>query len=299
MPTVLVVDDAAVDRRLAGGLLERDPNLDIVYAVSGADALAQLDRSVPDLVVTDLQMPDIDGLCLVNTISDQYPEVPVVLMTAHGSEQIAAKALASGAASYVPKAELADTLHDTVMQILAMSESDLRYKRLIECSVETDFIFELENDLTLIDPLVDLVQQVITSMSLCDSGDRVRVGVALEHAVSNAMLRGNLEIDAVGTHLVDPLVVKQRREQMPFRDRRVTVKIEVTREEARFTVTDQGPGFDTGIVPASGDPDAMRAGMGRGLVLMMTFMDKVSFNEKGNVVVLVKRKDGDETKCVV
>jgi len=69
---------------------------------------------LPDLVVTDWQMPEIDGLELVNTIGDKYPEVPVVLMTAHGSEVVAAQALANGAASFVPKSDLADNLVETV-----------------------------------------------------------------------------------------------------------------------------------------------------------------------------------------
>ncbi len=133
MPTVLVVDDAAVDRRLAGGLLERDPNIDVDYAENGADALAYIDRCIPDLVVTDLQMPDIDGLCLVNSICDQFPEVPVVLMTAHGSEQIAAQALASGAASYVPKSELANSLYETVMYVLLLSQSQSQHMKLMSC----------------------------------------------------------------------------------------------------------------------------------------------------------------------
>ena len=99
MPTVLVVDDAAVDRKLAGGLLERSPNLQVSYAENGNDALSQIKHQAPDLVLTDLQMPDIDGLQLVTSIGQDHPNIPVVLMTAHGSEVVAAQALANGAAS--------------------------------------------------------------------------------------------------------------------------------------------------------------------------------------------------------
>ena len=92
MPTILVVDDTAVDRRLAGGLLENAPNVDVCYAANGNEALLRIGSNLPDLVLTDLQMTDLDGLELVTSINERYPEIPVVLMTAHGSEVIAAGA---------------------------------------------------------------------------------------------------------------------------------------------------------------------------------------------------------------
>ena len=174
--------------------MEKSQNLQVSYAKNGSDALSQIQVEVPDLVLTDLQMPGIDGLQLVTSIAESHPDLPVVLMTAHGSENVAAQALANGAACYVPKVDLADELLPTVSQILSMSDSDQRYKRLIGCSRKTEFEFDLENDALLIEPLVDLIQQVISSMRLYDSATRVRVGVALEHALSNAMFRGTLEI---------------------------------------------------------------------------------------------------------
>src|SRR6476661_5975259 len=103
MATILVVDATAVDRFLAGSLLEEVPGWHAVYAGDGREALAYLKNAVPHLVLTDLQMPEVNGLELVEAIRHDYPFVPVILMTAHGSEEIAATALQKGAASYVPK----------------------------------------------------------------------------------------------------------------------------------------------------------------------------------------------------
>ncbi|HEY2250339.1 MAG TPA: response regulator, partial [Planctomycetaceae bacterium] len=61
MPTVLVVDDSEVDRRLVGGLLERQGSCSVVYACDGRAALKMFETAVPDLVLTDLQMPEMDG----------------------------------------------------------------------------------------------------------------------------------------------------------------------------------------------------------------------------------------------
>ncbi len=57
MTRVLVVDDCAVDRTLAGEILKKDAGFMIDYARSGEEALQQIERAMPDLVLTDLQMP--------------------------------------------------------------------------------------------------------------------------------------------------------------------------------------------------------------------------------------------------
>src|SRR4051794_34452408 len=103
MPTVLVVDDAAVDRKLVAGLLAKGQDMQVVLASSAEEALQRLAAIRPQVIVTDLVMPGMSGLELVAQISSQYPEIPVILMTGKGSEEIAVKALENGAASYVPK----------------------------------------------------------------------------------------------------------------------------------------------------------------------------------------------------
>ncbi|MEX0937748.1 MAG: response regulator [Pirellulales bacterium] len=298
MVKVLIVDDSAVDRRLAGGLLQRDGGITIAFAEDGLDAIAKIEAGEPDLVVTDLQMPRMDGLKLVTAMRLHHADVPVILMTAHGSEETAVEALAEGAASYVSKAQLADRLYETVRNVLAMASMDRSYERLIECSTKAEFVFYLESDPTLIDPLVDLVQQIVVSMGICDAPGRLRVGVALEQAVLNAMVRGNLEISfdqssewrEHKTGSIDLERLQQRRSQSPYRDRKVYVHAKITRDEARFVVRDEGPGFDVAIAERATDAKALEKHSGRGLVLMHHFMDEVRFNETGNEVTMVKRR---------
>ena len=289
MATVLIVDDTAVDRQLAGGLLARSPNIEVCYAENGKEALEVIDFRMPDLVVTDLQMPELDGLGLVTAIGEKHPEVPVVLMTAHGSENVAAQALANGAASFVPKSELAKNLLETVMQILVIAESDSRYRRLISCSQKTDFEFEIPNDLSLIEPLIDLVRQVAVSQCFVPQNNRVQMAVALEQAVLSAMIRGNLELNQNEMPALIPDVVAQRAAEKPYCDRTVYFRSLVTKKEAVFTVRDQGVGFDTKLVPDAQDPDSFRDGAGKGLVLIQAFMDEVEFNETGNEIKMIKR----------
>jgi len=290
MPTVLVVDDTAVDRKLAGGLLEKSPNLSVTYAENGNDALASIGNETPDLVLTDLQMPDIDGLELMTSIAKSNPEIPVVLMTAHGSEVVAAQALANGAASYVPKSELAENLVPTVTHILSMSVSDQRFSRLIQCSTKTEFEFDLDTDPELVEPLVEMIQQVVSSMNICDATGRIRIGVALENALENAMVRGNLEIPKSDFEQELSLIAA-RRTETPYTDRKVFVSASINRQGLKVVVRDNGPGFNIDDTPKPGDPAAFRNGGGRGLVLMRNFMDECNFNRQGNEVTMIKNRE--------
>lgn len=299
MTAVLVVDDSPVDRRLAGGILEKNPSLSVRYATSGQDALTEIARQPPDIVVTDLQMPDLSGLELVERIRAKYPLVPVILMTAHGSEEIAVRALEVGAASYVPKGRLASDLEDTVENVMAMARADRKHERLLECLTHSETEFVLDNDPDLIPPLVDLFQQHVARMQLCDETGRIRLGIALEEALLNALFHGNLELStdelreasSALFHEGSRDVVAERRGAEPYARRRLRVRAALTPDAMQFTISDEGPGFDTSSLGDPHDPAHLERETGRGLVLMRTFMDEVAYNASGNEVTLVKRRE--------
>jgi CheY-like chemotaxis protein len=300
MPRVLVVDDSAVDRRFVGGLLSRDGAHQVEFAEDGAQALVQMRSSSPDLIVTDLQMPNRNGLELVAAVRMHHPGVPVILMTGHGSEALAVEALHRGAAGYVPKPQLGERLMDAVDEALSLSRADRTYERLIGCLARCEFGFELDNDPSLVDPLVDLVQQMTAGMRLTDATGRFRVGAAVKEALLNAIYRGNLEISF--QQMQDTRVslleggkgedlVGKRRREAPYRDRKVHVEVTIELAQARFAIRDEGPGFDPKSVPEAGKVGSLDPQTGRGLVLMRAFMDEVTFNDRGNEVVLIKRRE--------
>jgi CheY-like chemotaxis protein len=299
MATVLVVDDSAVDRRFVGGVLARDGNFQVEFAEDGSQALARMRQACPDVIVTDLQMPNRNGLELVAAVRMHHPHVPVILMTGHGSEDLAVEALQRGAASYVPKPQLGERLLESVEEALSLARADRTYDRLIACLKQCDFDFEIDNDPALIDPLVDLVQQMVAGMGLTDATGRFRVGAALKEALLNAIYRGNLEISFA--QMQDTRVsllegktddlLHDRRPRAPYCDRQVHVKIAIDATEARFVVGDDGPGFNPALIPAAGQPGSLDPQAGRGLTLMRAFLDEVTFNASGNEVTLVKRRE--------
>ena len=298
MTKILVVDDAAVDRRLAGGLLEKNCHVEVDFAENGRQGLQRVLDDPPDLVVTDLQMPEMDGLELVESIRAKRPGLPVVLMTGAGSEEIAVAALQRGAASYVPKSALSLDLAPTVMHVLAVSRAGETTERLMASLETTSFSFRLDNDASLIPPLVQLIKETLAGIGLCDETEQVQVGIALEEALSNAVYHGNLELtseemESLGYDLFRaeaPTVVEQRRRENPYAQRRVDVQIEVSREEAKFVVRDEGPGFDVSCLKNVDDQVASEQRQGRGVAHMRLFMDDASYNDKGNEITLLKRR---------
>src|SRR5262245_17006419 len=221
MMSVLVVDDSAMDRRLAGSLLKKH-GLSPIYAANGLEALAAVQQSPPDLVVTDLQMPELDGLELVEAIRQKFPFVPIVLMTAHGSEEIAVRALQKGAASYVPKRNLAEELATTVANVLELTRADRQHQRVLDCLTQTESHFLLDNDLGAIPVLVGHLEGNLTRMKLCDATSLIQVAVALREALVNAMLHGNLELTSELREHDERAywdLADRRRALIPYRDR--------------------------------------------------------------------------------
>jgi anti-sigma regulatory factor (Ser/Thr protein kinase) len=76
----------------------------------------------------------------------------------------------------------------------------------------------------------------------------------------------------------------------PYKERKVKVDVAVTRTEATFTISDEGPGFDPGALPDPNDPEQLCRIGGRGLLLIRALTDDVSFNSTGNTITLVKRR---------
>lgn len=301
MATILVVDDSPIDRHLAGNLLEKRAGMTAldkrtgmraVYANNGVEALDVIGKTPPDLVLTDLLMPDMNGLELTEEIKRRYPLIPVILMTAHGSEDIAIQALQKGAASYVPKRNLAQELIETVESVLDVSRSDLSQKRLLECLTQTESHFTLDNDVALIPPLIGHLQANLTRMKVCDENGLIRVAVALREALVNAIQHGNLEVSSSlreKDEKVYHATIDERRQQEPYMDRRVYVIAKETRAEAVYIIRDEGPGFDPRSLPDPTDPTNLEKVSGRGLLLIRTFMDEVEHNSTGNEITMVKR----------
>lgn len=105
MSEVLVVDDSKVMREMVGACLRPDPTLVITHAASGLEAIERLSLKTFDLVVLDLNMPDIGGLEVIEFVraQDTLRVLPILIVTTRGDELSRERALSAGASRYMTK----------------------------------------------------------------------------------------------------------------------------------------------------------------------------------------------------
>ena len=298
MATILVVDDAGVDRKLAGAFVEKSGS-SVLYAENGAKALEMIANDRPDAVLTDLQMPEMDGLQLVQKIRRHHPGTPVILMTAYGSEEIAVQALRAGAVSYVPKKNLKQDLAEALQSVLATVAAQDERRQIRRLLLHHESCFELGYEQGSQAALVNHLQDDLARMEFCDKAQLMQIGMALTEALTNAIDHGNLELDSAlreqPGNAYRELGV-QRSSEPGYRDRRVHLTERITDSEATFIVRDEGPGFDPSDLPDPTDPENLLKASGRGIMLIRTFMDDVHFSEKGNQITMIKRRRAETSE---
>ena len=119
MWSVLVVDDNPAVRKLICALFTREADFQVcAEADNGREALSKAQELEPDLVVTDLSMPHMNGLEETRAVRKLMPAMPVILYSAHIDSYVAKEALAAGASAVVPKTEVVAMLIRTARTLM-------------------------------------------------------------------------------------------------------------------------------------------------------------------------------------
>ena len=125
LPRLLVVDDEAGFRELCADLLA-ESGYRVEVAAQGQEALDRLEREDHQLVLSDINMPVMDGMTLLKVVKARFPSVEVILMTAFGGLQSALDALRFGAYDYITKPFTREALLATVGRALEKQRPLLR-----------------------------------------------------------------------------------------------------------------------------------------------------------------------------
>jgi two-component system response regulator AtoC len=127
MNRILIVDDELNIRLVLSAMLKKE-GYNVISATDGLEALQILKAGNIDVVVTDLKMPNLDGLGLLNFITEKYPAVPVIIITAHGTVATAVEALKKGALDYITKPFELDDLKNIISKAIrtrTLNENEL------------------------------------------------------------------------------------------------------------------------------------------------------------------------------
>ena len=126
--TILAVDDEQLIRDLIATFLSKLGH-SCLTAIDGVDALNQLKASKVDAVITDIKMPNMDGIMLTGEIFSQYPALPVMVMTAFDEEYSAGIAISIGAREFIKKPFSLDEFAIRLHKMINDSEAMRRMKR--------------------------------------------------------------------------------------------------------------------------------------------------------------------------
>jgi len=117
---ILIVDDHTILRAGVRALLDMQPNLEVVGEVdNGKDAVYYSGQLEPDLILSDLSMPKSNGTEAIQRIKSRYPEIKILVLTVHKTEEYIHAALKSGASGYLLKDDTSDELITAINDILA------------------------------------------------------------------------------------------------------------------------------------------------------------------------------------
>jgi two-component system, NtrC family, response regulator AtoC len=159
---ILIVDDTQSFRFMLKGYLD-DAGYRVTCAASGVEALAELEQGSFDLVLSDMVMPEMDGVTLLHQVREKFPQRPFVLITAHGSVDSAVAAMKEGADDYLLKPLNWEELLLVVKRLL--DNASLRNSYNLMLDAERDQ-FSFQNITTSSAAMVQalaLAQQVVSS----------------------------------------------------------------------------------------------------------------------------------------
>ncbi|MGB7346730.1 MAG: response regulator [Pirellulaceae bacterium] len=284
MTSVLLVEDSITQAEIIRGLLET-AGYDVAYAEDGVQAIAAIESQQPDVVLTDLMMPNMNGCELTRQVVQQFPTIPVLVFTSRGSESLAVDALADGAVNFVPKALLEARLVAAVEELADRVRVDNGSRDCGANLIVPELIFELESDPRAILPVTRYIQKTLAFADGMDVVSRYRVTSAISAALVNAICYGNLQM----RHDEEAIYRLMRGEVQPEPvPHKVRLVVSVGVQDTRILISHDGPGAMTRTSPAPGTPESFELEDCRGLLLVTSFMDKVIYHQLSNEIVMVK-----------
>ena len=202
---ILVADDHEVVRKGLRAMLASRPGWEVCAEASdGREALAEAAKHQPDIIVMDINMPEMNGLEATRKILEQLPRTQILILSAHDSENLVREMLTSGARGYVLKSDIGEDL-------IAAVEALCRGRLYFTSSVADYVLRESRRGAALGDPaqpprprLSPREREVL--QLLAEGKSNKEVAVALEISVKTVEThRGNL-MEKLGTHSLSDLV---------------------------------------------------------------------------------------------
>lgn len=273
---VLIVEDSKTMQQFLRNLLETE-NYDVVLASDGETGLELFQQGIVegkpfDIVMTDVVMPGMSGLDLLEKVKSLNRDAIVVVLTSDANVETAIEALNLGANNFLHKPPNSEEILNVLWRAAKQREIFLENEELNPFTERTIHI-EIPSQLKFIKGIAHNIIADAKLMGYDEADLYDKIPVTIDEAVTNAIKHGNKFQE----------------------DKKVYIDIQIDTERIKIVVADEGEGFDVKSVPDPTDPMNFLKPSGRGILFMSIGMDDVRYNQKGNILTLIKyRKVPDE-----
>ena len=263
----------------------------VFCARDGEEALKILQNEEIDGIFCALTMPKLGGLELLKEVQSANSRRPLVILCPPNDSENALNALQLGACDYLLKAINPLELQRTLDRVVSLQEGFHFSAYAMDHLLQETRTLEIGNDFTGLNRIIAFMTQDLPSYGILNQEQLFRMNMLLKEAIENAIFHGNLELCSEMRRENPELFYKtaaQKRDIDPYKDRKLILQYDISRNSAKYVVRDEGKGFVHADLLDPADPDNLLRIEGRGLIMIMNFMDEVFWNDRGNEVTMVR-----------
>ena len=271
-------------------------NYEVVLAENATEGIESFREFSPDIVISDIRLPDKTGDIVVKEIKALDKNVPIIVITGYSDHNLILSAMKNGAVELLKKPFKPKDLKYLITKIETL------FKK-IKVKLSASFLqwekrhLRLSNDIHLIPSVTDFifsnVDYIFGEVSFMKTG--------LQEILINAIEHGNLKItydekQQLLTSGEYNTVLRDRAQDPNFVDTYVDIKVFSTPDYLKIIVEDMGDGFDLTEIPDPQNPENFLNESGKGIMMTLNAYDSVKYNEKGNRVILTKYSNPENKK---
>jgi len=266
-------------------------NYEVILAENGNEGVEKFREFSPDIVISDIRLPDKSGNIVVKEIKEIDKEVPIIVITGYSDHNLILSAMKNGAVELLKKPFKPKDLKYLVSKIETLF-------RKIKVKLSSSFVqwekrqLKLYNDIHLISSVTDFIFANVDYLF----GEVSFMKIGLQEILINAIEHGNLDItyeekQQLLTSGEYQNVLREMAALPENNDKYVDIKVFSTPDYLKIVVEDMGEGFDLSEIPDPENPENFLNESGKGIMMTLNAYDEVVYNEKGNRVTLLKYAD--------
>ena len=289
---ILVADHDGETRRQLCDFLQQQLHL-VFEADNTTDALDLFKQEQIEGVFGRVDLPEVNGFGLLESIKKLKAFVPFVAIAADNQKEIILRSFSLGACDLLTFPFSHSNLHQSLSRVIQLNEDSKFSVYCLENSIFESRTLELYNDFEYINQIVSFMTRNLPSFGILEEQELFAINMALVEALSNAIFHGNLEVSSELKQQRFELFREEaelRRQREPYCHRRVYIHYEISRNSVKYVIRDEGKGFDYSRLPDPTLPENLFKESGRGILMIMSFMDEVFWNARGNEITLIRYK---------